>query len=68
VRLIAVPDGLEDDPDFPTKPIFAKCVVHDFVIAGLNDGGMAELGIESVTGRVGETIWVGPPLLEKLPT
>lgn len=68
VRLIAVPDGLEDYPDFPTKSTFEKCVGHEFLIAGFNELGMAELGIELVTGSVGETIWVEPKFLEKVPT
>ena len=55
---MGVPDGLEDYPDFPTKSTFEKCVGHDFVIAGFNEAGMAELNIESVTGSIGETIWV----------
>jgi hypothetical protein len=64
VRLLGVPDGLEDYPDFPTKSTFERCVGRDFVIAGFNDVGMAELGIEAVTGSVGETIWVEPKFLQ----
>jgi hypothetical protein len=64
VRLVGVPDGLEDAPDFPTKSTFERCVGHEFVIAGFNEVGMAELEIESVTGSVGETIWVEPGFLE----
>jgi len=58
MRLVGVPDGLEDYPDFPTKSTFERCVGHEFVISGLNEVGMAELDIQSVTGSVGETIWV----------
>ena len=64
VRLVGVPDGLEDYPDFPTKSTFERCVGHNFVIEGFNDVGMAELDIQSVTGSVGETIWVEPRFLE----
>jgi len=64
VRLICVPGGLEDYPDFPTKSTFERCVGQEFVIAGFNEVGMAELEIESVTGSVGETIWVEPCFLE----
>ena len=64
VRLVGVPDGLEDYPDFPTKSTFQECIGREFVIAGFNDIGMAEIGIESVTGSVGETIWVEPHFLE----
>jgi hypothetical protein len=68
VRLIGVPDGLEDYPEFPTKSTFEKCVGHEFVVAGFNEVGWAELGIESVTGSVGETIWAEPKFLEELRT
>lgn len=64
VRLIAIPDGLEDYPDLPTKSTFERCVGHEFVISGFNEGGMAELGIQSVTGSVGEKIWVETKFLE----
>jgi hypothetical protein len=34
------------------------------VIAGFNNVGMAELHVESVTGGIGETIWVEKEFLE----
>jgi hypothetical protein len=64
VRIISVPDGLEDYPDFPTKSTFEKCVGREFVIADFNEVGMAEINIESVTGSVGEKIWIEPQFLE----
>lgn len=64
VRIIGVPDGLEDYPDFPSKSTFTKCVGREFAISGFNDAGMAELDISSVNGSVGETIWIEPKLLE----
>jgi hypothetical protein len=64
VRIIGVPDGLEDYPDFPTKSTFEKCVGREFVIADFNEVGMAEINIESVTGSVGEKIWIRPQFLE----
>ncbi|HEX3104744.1 MAG TPA: hypothetical protein VHQ22_09860 [Terriglobales bacterium] len=64
VRLVGVPGGLDDDLDFATKSTFERCVGHEFVIAGFNEIGMAELVIESVTGSVGEAIWVEPGFLE----
>jgi hypothetical protein len=63
VRVIAIPDGLENFPDLPTKSIFEKCIGHEFVIAGFNEVGMAELNIQAVTGSVGETIWIEPKFL-----
>jgi len=66
VRLVGIPDDLPSTPDLPTKAVFAQCVGHEFVVAGLNDLGMAELIVESVTGRTGETIWVEPEFLEIL--
>ena len=64
VRVIGIPDGLEDHPDFPSKSTFIKCVGREFVIAGFNEIGMAELDISSVNGSVGETIWIEPQFLE----
>ena len=64
VRMIGIPDGLEDYPDFPTKSTFMKCIGREFVIAGFNEVGMAEIGIESVNGSVGEKIWIEPQFLE----
>jgi hypothetical protein len=56
VRLLGIPDGLEDYPDLPTKSTFEKCIGREFVIAGFNKVGMAELGIQSVTGSQVEKI------------
>jgi hypothetical protein len=68
VRLIVLPPDLPvGDADLPTKAVFNKCLGHDFAIAGFNDFGLAELLVESVTGSVGETIWVEPEFLELIP-
>lgn len=66
MRVIGVPDGLEDYPDLPTKSTFGRCVGRVFVVEGFNEIGMAELGIKSVTGNVGETIWIETKFLEEL--
>jgi hypothetical protein len=68
-RLIALPPDLPvGDADLPTKAVFNECVGHDFVVvAGFNDIGLAELLVESVTGSVGERIWVEPEFLELIP-
>lgn len=66
VRLIGIPDGLENYPDPPTKSTFLKCVGHEFIVAGFNEVGMAEINIESVTGSLGEAIWIEPKFLELL--
>jgi hypothetical protein len=64
VRITGVPEGLEDFPDFPTKSTFERCVGREFVIAGFNDIGDAELGIGAVTGNPGEKIWIGARFLQ----
>ena len=64
VRVIGIPDGLEHYPDLPTKSTFEKCVGQEFVIAGFNDEGMAELGIQSINGSTGEKIWIEQKFLE----
>jgi len=56
--VIAIPHGLPDDPELPTRSIFEMCLGRAFVVAGFNEIGMAELEIQSTTGSVGETIWV----------
>ena len=64
VRVIGIPHGLKDDADLRTKSTFAKCVGREFVIAGFNDVGMAELDVSSVNGSVDETIWIELEFLE----
>jgi hypothetical protein len=67
VRLIAIPPGLPvGKADLPTQAIFEKCLGHEFEVVDFNDIGLAELPIESVTGSLGETIWVEPEFLEIL--
>ena len=63
VKLIGAPKGLPNTPELPTESVFRKCVGHEFQVAGFNDYDMAELIVESVTGSVGETIWVEPQFL-----
>jgi len=68
VWLIALPPDLPvGDVDLSTKAVFNKCLGHDFAVAGFNETGLAELLVESVTGSVGETIWVEPEFLELIP-
>jgi hypothetical protein len=64
VRVTAVPDGLEDYPEFPSKSTFKSCIGHEFTVAGFNEAGMVELHIESVTGNANEKIWIEPRFLE----
>ena len=65
VRLTSLPPDLPvGDADLPTRATFENCIGRDFLITGFNALGMAELDIESATGRVGETIWVEPQFLE----
>ena len=64
VRLKGVPPSPPDPPDLPTKATFARCLGHDFTVAGFNELGVADLVIESVTRNAGETIWVESEFLE----
>jgi hypothetical protein len=67
VRLTSRPPDLPDgDTDLPTRATFEKCIGREFLITGFNELGMAELDIESVTGSVGETIWVELQFLEQI--
>lgn len=64
VRLIGIPEGLPEVPILPAKSVFERCVGHLFEVADFSDIGMAELNVGSVTGSVGETIWVEAGFLE----
>jgi hypothetical protein len=64
VRLIQLPQHLPNNNDLPTQSIFEHCLGQEFSVAGFNEIGWAELVIESLTGSVGETIWVEPEYLE----
>lgn len=64
-RLTGIPANVpEGDVALPTKARFLQCLGREFVIAGFNEIGWAELEIQSVTGSEGETIWVEPEFLE----
>jgi hypothetical protein len=64
VRLVAIPPNLpKGDARLPTPAVFQKCLGHQFVVAGFNEIGLAEIEITSVTGSVGETIWAEPEFL-----
>ena len=68
VQLIRLPPNLpRGDASLPTQAIFEKCLGQNFLIAKFNEVGWAELNIESVTGHIGETIWVEPEYLTLLP-
>ena len=67
VRLIALPPDLPVGDADPTKAVFNRCLRHDFAVTGFNEIGWAELLVESVTGSIGETIWVEPEFLEPIP-
>lgn len=65
VRLIAIPANLPSgDANLPTNGTFAKCLGHEFTVVGFNAIGWAELPIETLTGSLGETIWVEAEFLE----
>jgi hypothetical protein len=64
VQLTRLPPNLpQGDASLPTQATFEKCLGQNFLIANFNEAGWAELNIESVTGHVGETIWVEPEYL-----
>jgi hypothetical protein len=50
VRLIALPPGLEDFPELPTKSTFEKCLGNEFTVTAITEKGWAELTIGSITG------------------
>jgi hypothetical protein len=65
VRIIGLPADLPiGDDRLPTRATLEKCLGQTFTISGFNAIGWAELPIESLTGSVGETIWVEPQFPE----
>ncbi len=65
VRLIGLPANLPiGDDHLATRSTFEKCLGQTFTICGFNAIGWVELPIDSLTGSVGETIWVEPQFLE----
>jgi hypothetical protein len=67
VQLIRLPPNLpQGDGSLPTQATLEKCLGRNFLIAKFNEVGWAELNIESVTGHLGETIWVEPEYLTLL--
>lgn len=65
VRLIAVPPNIPvGDDQLPTRALFDSCLGKEFEICGFNEIGWAEIVVQSVTGKTGETIWVEPEFLE----
>jgi hypothetical protein len=64
VRLVGLPAiSPEPDPPLGTLALFQKCLGQVFIVSGFNEIGWAELEVESVSGSVGETIWVEPEYL-----
>ena len=64
VRLTAIPPGLEDFPDMPTKSTFERCVGNEFTVTAITEKGWAELPIGSITRNKEEKIYVSPSFLE----
>jgi hypothetical protein len=64
VRVIGIPDGLEDYPDFPTKSTFEWCIGREFTVRALMGNGTVEIYIGSVTGNEAERIYIAPEFLE----
>ena len=67
VRVVGIPSDLpRGDDSLPTVAVFSKCVGRQFVIAGFNEIGWAEIDVQEVTRNKGENIWVEAELLEHL--
>ncbi len=65
VRLLGIPPDLPaGDESLPTAAGFKRCVGRQFVIAGFNEIGWAEIDVEEVTGNRGENIWVETEFLQ----
>ena len=65
VRVVSVPDGLEDDPELKTKSLFERCLGMTFPIAGFN-GDLLALDVGELSGVAPylETIYIEPSHVE----
>lgn len=66
VRVIRVPDTVQDSESFKTRSTLERCVGHIFPIMGFNEHGMIQIDIGEVVGKPSylESIWIEPGCLE----
>jgi len=55
MRLISIP---HDEKDPAMRATLAKCLGHDFTVTGINEIGLAEIEIDSITGISGDKVYI----------
>ena len=68
VRIIRVPDGLQDSDEFKTRSTLEHCVGRVFPVMGSNECGMIQIDVGEFSGRAAymESIWIEPDCVELL--
>jgi hypothetical protein len=69
VRVVQIPEGLQDEQDFPTKTVFEICLGKTFPIMGI-ENNMIELHVGELRGKASylETIYIEPEFVEIVET
>jgi hypothetical protein len=65
VRIIKVPDGVEDGPEFKTKTLIERCLGEIFPVMGFN-GDLLALDVGELNGLAPylETVYIEPSCVE----
>ena len=65
VRVIKVPEGLQDEPELKTKMLFERCLGEIFPVMGF-DGDLLALDVGEINGLAPylETIYIEPSCVE----
>jgi len=53
VRIIRVPDGVQDSDDFKTRSTLERCVGRVFPVMGSNEYGMIQIDVGELSGKSG---------------
>jgi len=66
IRVIRVPDRVEDTAEFKTRSTLGRCLGRVFPIMGFNEYGMIQIDVGEVVGRHSymESIWIEPECVE----
>jgi len=68
VRIIRVPDGIQDSDEFKTLSMLRRCVGRVFPIVGFNEYGMFQIDVGELSGKPSymESVWIEPECVERV--
>ncbi|MGC2110883.1 MAG: hypothetical protein WA655_15285 [Candidatus Korobacteraceae bacterium] len=66
IRVVRLPDGVQDSERFSTRAILERCVGHVFPVMGMNNVGYLQIDVGEVVGKPSymESIWIEPECVE----